>query len=237
MVSSPAPMLSLFLLCLAAGILWALWLPGEGMLASFYAWMAVVAFLLFACRLGLGWDPWVAGAAGGALAYRLKGTRSVLALASLLATGALGKAAWALPGMKAMSLATVGLSAMVLGVVLDAMVLGHWYLVQHGLSFKPLQRMSLLVLVFVLARTLLASLWIWRSGSLDALTGPQNLVFFLTRCLMGFAGPLALGWMVRECVKLKSNTSATGILYVVSVFVLVGEFSAAYFWASMGALL
>ena len=41
-------------------------------------------------------------------------------------------------------------------------------------------------------------------------------------------------WALWECVKLKSNTSATGILYVITVFVLVGEFAAAWFWATQG---
>ena len=230
-------MLSLFLLCLAAGLLWALWIPGEGMIASYFSWMAVVSCLLFACRLGLGWDPWVAGAAGGALTYRLKGGKPGLFVASLLAAGALGKAAWAIPGPKALILPTAGLSALVLGVTLDAMVLGHWYLVQHGLSFEPLKRMSLAVLAIVFARLVLASLWVAGSGRLEEFLSAQNLVFFLMRSVLGFLGPLGLGWMVRECVKLKSNTSATGILYVISVFVLVGEFSAAWFWTSAGAWL
>ena len=125
---------------------------------------------------------------------------------------------------------TVGLSAMVLGTVLDAMVLGHWYLVQHGLSFEPLRRMSLAVTAVVALRLGLVGAWVWSSGSLGTLSNPQNLVFFLMRAVLGFLGPLGLGWMVWECVKLKSNTSATGILYVITVFVLVGEFSAAWFW-------
>ena len=134
----------------------------------------------------------------------------------------------------------MALSALVLGTTLDAMVLGHWYLVQHGLSFEPLRRMSLALLAVVGVRLLLAALWLFALGGWGRLLGPGPLamdttLFLLLRGLLGFVGPLGLGWMVWECVKLKSNTSATGILYVICVFVLVGEFTAAWFWTSAGA--
>ncbi len=228
-------MLAVFLAALAVGILWALWLLPQGEVRPDYAaWMGVTAFVVLMFLLGSQWmesrtlDPGVAAAAAGALAFRaLTGTRLAsvgLALASLLGAACLARLA---AGAGPWGSVSVILSALVLGTALDAMVLGHWYLVQHGLSFRPLQRMTLALLAVLGARLLLAA-------GLGALSLPRGalshwlLLVILLRALLGLVGPLGLGWMVWECVKIKSNTSATGILYVVCVFVLVGEFSAAY---------
>jgi hypothetical protein len=100
--------------------------------------------------------------------------------------------------------------------------------------------MSLALLAVVSVRLALASLWLFAFGGWERLRTGASLdqtMFLMLRGLLGFVGPLALGWMVWECVKLKSNTSATGILYVISVFVLAGEFTAVWFWTSQGAWL
>lgn len=212
--------------------------------------MASIAFAVLGLLIGLSWrgaggiDPVLASAASGILAYRLLlnlGGGAALAghaFASLLGGAALFhltaglEASW-------MALVASSLGALVLGVVLDAMVLGHWYLVQHGLSFEPLKRMSLAVLAVVAARMALGLAWAFGMGGWAALAGQglamDDLLFLMLRVLLGYVGPLALGWMVWACVKLKSNTSATGILYVITVFVLVGEFAAAHFAVEAGA--
>ena len=229
-------MLPVFLAALAVGILWALWLLPRGEVRPDYAaWMGVTAFVVLAFLLGSQWmashtlDPWTAAAAAGALAFRaLCGTRLAtagLALASLLGAACLGRLA-AGSGSDFWGAASVALSALVLGTALDTMVLGHWYLVQHGLSFRPLERMTLALLAILAVRTVLAGLCAWRMPA--ALFGGWLLMVVLLRGLLGLVGPLGLGWMVWKCVKLKSNTSATGILYVICLFVLVGEFSSAY---------
>jgi len=226
--------LAVFLAALGVGILWALWLLPRGEVRPDYAaWMGVTAFAVLAFLLGSQWmasrtvNPWTASAAGGALLYRaLAPTRMAtlgLVLASLLGAACLGSLC---AGSSPWGAASVLLSALVLGTALDAMVLGHWYLVQHGLSFRPLQRMTLALLGVLAARLLLAGFCAWRMPA--ALFGGWLLMVVLLRGLLGLLGPLGLGWMVWECVKIKSNTSATGILYVVCVFVLVGEFSSAY---------
>ncbi len=242
-------MLTLFLAALGVGIVWALWLLPRGQVrAGYMAWMAATAFAVLAASLGLGWmasrevDPWLAVAAGGILTYRLLiPLGGQAALAGLALASALGAACLAHLGPAGgMALPSIALSAMVLGTALDAMVLGHWYLVQHGLSFEPLKRMSAALLWVVSARLALALLWLFALGGWGRLMEAPSMdrtMFLLLRGLVGLAGPLGLGWMVRECVKLKSNTSATGILYVVCVFVLMGEFTAAWFWTETGAWL
>jgi ABC-type uncharacterized transport system permease subunit len=53
-------------------------------------------------------------------------------------------------------------------------------------------------------------------------------IFLWTRLLGGAVGGLVLGWMAWSCAKMKSNQSATGILYVAVMFVIVGEVMSLY---------
>ena len=55
--------------------------------------------------------------------------------------------------------------------------------------------------------------------------------------LFGFAAPLVLLWMTWKCVQIRSNQSATGILYVTVVFVLIGEIIAKYLLVSQRFLI
>ena len=47
----------------------------------------------------------------------------------------------------ALSLARVGVGALFLGAVTDAMLLGHWYLVQPGLRRDPIKEVVRIVAV------------------------------------------------------------------------------------------
>ena len=59
-------------------------------------------------------------------------------------------------------------------------------------------------------------------------------MFFWFRILWGLGIPLALAWMSLECARKRSNQSATGILYVLVVGVLVGEITAYYLSVTTG---
>jgi hypothetical protein len=53
---------------------------------------------------------------------------------------------------------------------------------------------------------------------------PGDLWLWLpVRWLVGFGGPLLLGWMAWRCAGIRSTQSATGILYVVVVLCFIGE--------------
>ncbi len=124
-------------------------------------------------------------------------------------------------------------SSAVLGGALVAMVLGHWYLVARQLSFDALRRVTRALLIALAARMALAlaagffqrELWseLWeKTGGMAGFFVSLG-VFAGARALFGFILPTILSWMVWECVKIRSNQSATGILYVVLAFVLIGE--------------
>jgi hypothetical protein len=59
-------------------------------------------------------------------------------------------------------------------------------------------------------------------------------IFILARSVFGLLAPAALAWMTWQCVRIRSNQSATGILYVILAFVLIGEILAKYFLVSEG---
>lgn len=132
-------------------------------------------------------------------------------------------------------------AAFVVGGALTAMVLGHWYLVARKLSFGPLARVTLALIVLLAIRIAVvvagvvsqAEFWqesIERVGLLGFLVQPGT--FLLARTLFGLIAPVVMMWMVWRCVQVRSNQSATGILYVVVVFVFIGEIIAKYILVS-----
>ena len=149
-------------------------------------------------------------------------------------------------GAEAMWLAVSFLgSSLLLGTTVVTMTLGHWYLVLPKLSFRPLAWMTVLLLVMLIVRLAVVAAGTvlqrerWRELLADGwsafLLDPG--IFVGVRALFGFAAPLAFAWMAWRCVRIESNQSATGILYVVLAFVLIGEIIARYFLISEGLLL
>ncbi len=115
-------------------------------------------------------------------------------------------------------------SAAVTGLSLTAMLLGHSYLVAPMMSIKPLQRLIVALGVAILLRVgiSLYSLWLWRQGNLTMVNNAV-VVWLAGRWLAGFILPLILGWMAWETSRIRSTQSATGILYVVTIFCVLGE--------------
>jgi hypothetical protein len=125
-------------------------------------------------------------------------------------------------------------SAMAVGVVTVAMVLGHWYLVQPKLALAPLRRLCD-VFIGVLVARLLVSAWGFTQslqtghhilGGSDPV--PWEALILSQRLLFGFGGSLILAVMIRKTVALRSTMSATGLLYIAILFVWVGEFLSIY---------
>jgi hypothetical protein len=127
---------------------------------------------------------------------------------------------------------------LLLGAVHSTMVLGHWYLIMRGLDFSHLQRaIKLFLLVLgIRALTLVGGLIALRMADpmfahsfIGALLDPsQDLFFFVMRIFWGLLLPAGLGFMIWKCARSGSNQSATGLLYLAEVSVLIGETMAAY---------
>jgi hypothetical protein len=191
----------------------------------------------------------VIGATAAYGAFRL--TRPDLGRVLLVASGFIGLVFGLLP-LGAQTLATRGIAttapgffdagvlsaALLLGATTVGMILGHWYLLMHRLSFEHLLRFAQILLVAVALRCLVVLATILFLGKYDAdLAGTfipalwsihGNLFFFVMRVLWGLVLPLVLGFMVLDCAQRKANQAATGMLYVTEISVLFGELFAAY---------
>jgi hypothetical protein len=114
-------------------------------------------------------------------------------------------------------------SAMVLGTSLIAMSTGHWYLANAQLSFDILIRLCRMFVAAIAAKAVIVAIYAvtcfedyWR------LEDFYKLVMGV-RIIAGILLAVALAFMSLACAKRHANQSATGILYVAVVFVLIGE--------------
>ena len=134
-------------------------------------------------------------------------------------------------------------AALFLGVFMLAMVFGHWYLVQ-AMPKRLLRRMTEILIVILLVRILVVggSLWIYAAnvqGGMEALHSLMDIwnghgMFFWQRVLTGLGIPLVLSFMIWQTAKIGANQSATGLLYVGVVFVIIGEIISKYMFMMSG---
>jgi protein NrfD len=133
-------------------------------------------------------------------------------------------------------------SALLLGAAAGAMILGHWYLVVLDLPIAALRRLTVLLIVGLVLRSVVVGVALAgpvHAGSDEArlvaagLWSPDG-VFIWMRLLFGIAGPLSLVWFIWKTVEIRSTQSATGILYVQLFLVLAGELLAKYLRVTSG---
>jgi hypothetical protein len=144
--------------------------------------------------------------------------RPILDLLAPCAGGAaLLGAASAVGGPYALSAARLLVGAAFLGLVSDAMLLGHWYLVQPGLARDPIKELTELII------------WIWPL-ELALLLAPTGMVSVLTGQISdGYGGLLGWTWLVSALTTLglviaahraldepyySAVMAATGLLYL-----------------------
>jgi len=134
-----------------------------------------------------------------------------------------------------------GLSTLLLGFSMNAMLLGHWYLVQPKLSIKELKRVCLVLVLLIVLRFLFGTYTL-----VGLLYGKPEMeiykylfsatpgIFVLMRWFWGLLGPLALAYPIWSTVKIRSTQSATGLLYVIVLFIVTGEILSLYLAAFYG---
>jgi hypothetical protein len=127
-------------------------------------------------------------------------------------------------------------AVLVLGSAAVAMLLGHWYLVSPKLSIRYLQILTIGLIVSIILRSGLFVEVIMRSREQLSQMHFYEIygIFVLQRVALGLFLTLALSILTYFCVKIRSTQSATGILYVVLVFCLIGELIASYLFAKTG---
>jgi hypothetical protein len=244
----------LFLVQGALGLLGSLVLVPPGAGARFFKFCSGAAVFMMTAAVWLLWrrlDPLALGAwatvLGLAVVYNRAhhfGWRRAQGplLAGALAAGVVAVWLGAAPGPRWLLFATDLTSALLLGAAASAMILGHWYLVVLDLPIQALRRLTVLLVVALVLRTVVVAL---------ALAGPAHAgyeglaavahglwspdgVFVWMRLLFGLMGPLSLLWFIWKTVEIRSTQSATGILYVQLFLVLAGELLAKHLRVAAG---
>jgi hypothetical protein len=124
-------------------------------------------------------------------------------------------------------------AAFVLGTSMVAMSTGHWYLANAQLSFDILIRLCRMFVLSVGIKAVIVALYaVWRFEDYWRLEDFYKLVMGV-RIAAGIFFAAALALMSLSCAKRHANQSATGILYVAVVFVLIGETISLYLTLGM----
>ena len=124
-------------------------------------------------------------------------------------------------------------SAAVLGAATIAMSTGHWYLANAKLSFDILIRLCRMFVLAIGIKALVVAVYaVTRFEEYWRLEDFYKLVMGV-RIAAGILLALALALMSLSCAKRRANQSATGILYVAVVFVLIGETISIYLTLGM----
>ncbi len=129
-------------------------------------------------------------------------------------------------------------AAGVTGGVLATMIVGHWYLVRPRLPIRYLRWFFRFFIAAFIVRIVLLALAIvpligtpqlTRLVSFSDMIYASSLsLFFYVRVLFGIAGPVGFSWMIWQTIRIRSTQSATGLLYLLTLFVLIGEATALY---------
>ncbi len=114
-------------------------------------------------------------------------------------------------------------SSLLLGSALSAMLLGHWYLVVKDLPVRPLKTLTVLFFVALGARLLATVAAFLLDPEGGRAVADRSFLFVMVYGLFSLGTPMAMSWMVWGTVRIRSTQAATGILYGVVVFVLMGE--------------
>lgn len=145
--------------------------------------------------------------------------------------------------------------ACLLGGVFMSQFLGHWFLNVPGMEIGELKRTVKFFFFGLTLKTLLvAGLWVnlflnppaWNSQAPGPFSGAglagefyfglstYGVIILTSRILWGILAPWLLGVLVHKTVAMRSTQSATGILYALSVMILLGEGTAIFIRQALG---
>lgn len=122
------------------------------------------------------------------------------------------------------------LSALVLGGASSGMLLGHWYLIDTGLTLTPFRRMHRFFVRAMHAQIVLLAvsvvlLWLFSPAAAEALARLWTSHRFLLalRLILGPIAAYALAAMIRRTLDIPQTMAATGLFYIALLSVIVGE--------------
>jgi hypothetical protein len=133
------------------------------------------------------------------------------------------------------------MSMTLLGISHFAMLLGHYYLVVPKLTEEPLLYCLYIFWILMFLRIISSLAVILTVGIPYLEEGTPlgdgyiyNWLFISMRYLWGYIAPLILSFFTFRLCKLRSIQSATGVLYIIEFFVIVGELISIYLMAKHG---
>jgi hypothetical protein len=110
------------------------------------------------------------------------------------------------------------------------MLLGHYYLIAPAMTIAPLTRSLDLIVAALAARCLVAGIgaWVLHSGPTASQAGfdTADATILAMRWGMGILGAGISVFLARRTAAIRSTQSATGILYITTIFILFGELAA-----------
>jgi hypothetical protein len=120
--------------------------------------------------------------------------------------------------------------ALSLGAVATGMLLGHWYLIDLGLSIHPLVRLfrwfALVTIAHVVVLLATVALMAVLPGpGADAVRAlwQHHAALFAARLALGPLAALGIAWLIHRTLGIPHTMAATGLFYIAILFVLVGE--------------
>ena len=169
--------------------------------------------------------------AGGTLAYLVASVLRLPRGGLALAAGAVGVLALATLSAGGATLSPflfsvqLVLTALALGAVNAAMLLGHWYLVTPKLSPTPLRRLMWLLLTALVLQAAAFTLAVATvsSGPLGGSIGPLTWL----RLAVGILLPIAITVLAMLASRAPSLQASTGLLYIGLAFVMAGSIAGA----------
>ena len=128
-------------------------------------------------------------------------------------------------------------SSLILGIITFSMILGHWYLVTPKLSEKPLKITIFFLWFLLLFKIIFSTIAFFRTKELLELSNSFLVIIFSMRMLWGYLIIGLLSYYAYRLIKMRSIQSATGVLYVMTFFVLIGELISNYIFFKYGIYL
>lgn len=141
------------------------------------------------------------------------------------------------PKEAAMLAVTAPLATGLLGGFLMTMLIGHAYLTAgNEMTQAPFRRLVALMGLLLLLRAIASVVFGLLPWLASERTGSQlwPMMMITARYATGIVVTGAFTWMTWDCVKRRANQSATGILYVAGLLVIIGEWSALALLQSTG---
>jgi hypothetical protein len=199
-----------------------LWTRSASGVSRLEAGLWIAHIVLFALYLSTLW--------GDAMVARARLFTASLA-SGILALGASALAVTGGSGALAGILAVAGslVSAVALGAVTTGMLIGHWYLIDPGMEIDPFRRCFRFFLGALWSEMLVLSVIVGALAIADPEVFRDHALLVGLRVALGPLAALAIAAMIGRVLAIPQTMAATGLFYIATLAVLVGEFLGRYF--------